>query len=283
MTVPPTITQEDHTPTTELARPTGPPAETPPTTSAAPSRFGAALRSEVIKAASVRTNKAILVGAFVCSSLMSWATAAFYTEEVLTASKVFVFSTWLTSVLATVAGIVSFCNEVQHGTLAPAVAAQPTRWPIVAAKAVVAGGFGLLLAVTGLATGFAGAIVGGVEVGPTGAMPATVGWALLYVVGSALLGLGVGMVVRHGAGAVSGVLVWWFVIEGLALQFAPVQVVRYLPFDAGFRTLGVGPSFDSQEFLASALANWLNAVIFWAYVVAALALGTALFLRRDID
>jgi hypothetical protein len=43
-------------------------------------------------------------------------------------------------------------------------------------------------------------------------MPAIVGWALPYTSGSAVLGLGVGvgMIVRHSAGAVSGILVWCF-------------------------------------------------------------------------
>lgn len=246
-------------------------------------QVAAVLRSEWIKFTTVRTNTAILVGAFVASSLMSWATAAFYTDEVLTAAEVFVYSTWLTAVLATIAGVLLFTSEVQHGTLAGSLAAHPSRWPVVAAKTLVAAGFGLLLGVVGMATGFLGALIGGIEVGDTSGMPATVGWALLYTVGSAVLGLGVGMIVRHSAGAVSGILVWWFVIEGLLIQFAPAGVVRYLPFDAGFRTLGAGPSFDSPEFVASALSNPLHAAIFWGYVIVALALGTVQLVRRDPD
>ncbi len=283
MTAPPTPTEEEDPTmtTTELPLPTTRAAAATPT--AGHARLAAALRSEWIKSTSVRTNKAILIGAFVVSSLMSWATAAFYTDEVLTVAKAFVFSTWLTAVLAVIVGVLSFSAEVQHGTLAAAVTAQPARWPITAAKAIVTIGYGLLLGVTGLATGFVGALAGGIEVGDASGIPATVGWALLYTSGSALLGLGVGMIVRHSAGAVSGILVWWFVIEGLLLQFAPAQVVRYLPFDAGFRTLGVGPSYDSPEFVASALSNALHASIFWGYVLAALAIGTTLLHRRDAD
>lgn len=283
MTAPPTSTEEEeHTmTTTELTLPTSRAAEATPT--AGHARLAAVLRSEWIKSTTVRTNKAILVGAFVFSSLMSWATAVFYTDEVLTAAEVFVYSTWLTAVLAAIAGVLSFSAEAQHGTLAAAVAAQPARLPIMAGKAVVAIGYGLVLGVTGLATGFVGALVGGIEVVDTSGMPATVGWALLYTSGSAVLGLGVGMIVRHSAGAVSGILVWWFVIEGLVIQFAPAEVVRFLPFDAGFRTLGAGPSFDSPEFVASALSNSLHASIFWGYVLAALVIGAVLVHRRDAD
>lgn len=279
----PTPTQEDDPTmtTTALTLPTSRAAGATPT--AGHARLAAALRSEWIKSTTVRTNKAILVGAFVFSSLLSWATAAFYTDEVLTVAEAFVFSTWLTAVLAVIAGVLSFTAEAQHGTLAAAVAAQPARWPIVAAKAVVAMGHGLLLGVTGLATGFVGALAGGIEIGDTSGIPAVVGWALLYTSGSAVLGLGVGMIVRHSAGAVSGVLVWWFVIEGLLIQFAPAEVVRFLPFDAGFRTLGAGPSYDSPEFVAAALSNTLHAAIFWGYVLAALAIGATLLHRRDAD
>ncbi len=59
--------------------------------------------------------------------------------------------------------------------------------------------------------------------------------------------------------------------------------MRFLPFDAGFRTLGIETEFDSPEIVASALSNPLHATIFWGYVIAALALGTALVIRRDAD
>ena len=48
----------------------------------------------------------------------------------------------------------------------------------------------------------------GTDLGDTSGVATAVLWALLYTVGAALLGLGVGMVVRHSAGAVSGLLVW---------------------------------------------------------------------------
>ncbi len=277
-------TEHEEPPMTTTEVPLAPAAQGAATTGPRPAgQLTAALRSEWIKSTTVRTNKALLIGALVVSSLMSWATAAFYTDEVLTVAEAFVFSTWLTAVLAAIAGVLLFTSEVHHGTLAGSLTAHPSRWPAAAAKCLLAAGIGLLLGVVGLVTGFLGALAGGIEVGDTSGTPATVGWALLYTVGSGVLGLGVGMIVRHSAGAVYGILVWWFVIEGLLIQFAPVEVVRYLPFDAGFRTLGAGPSFDSPEFVAAALSNPLHASIFWGYVLAALALGTALLVRRDAD
>ena len=246
-------------------------------------QLAAVLRSELIKSTTVRVNKVLLAISAIIGLLTSWATAAFVTDEVLTATDVFVYPTLLTAVLAAIAGVLLFTSEVQHGTLAGSLTAHPSRWAVVAAKALLAAGFGLLLGVVGLVTGFLGALAGGVEVGDTSGLMVTVLWALLYTVGSALLGLGVGMVVRHSAGAVSGILVWWLVVEGLVVQFAPAEVVRFVPFDTGFRTLGIESDFDVPEVVAAGLSNPLHASIFWGYVIAALVLGTALLVRRDAD
>jgi hypothetical protein len=243
----------------------------------------AVLRGEWIKASTVRANKVLLGVAVVVGLLTSWATAAVATDEGLTATDVFVYPTLLTAVLAAVAGILLFTSEVQHGTLAGSLTAHPSRWPVAAAKSVVAAGFGLLLGSVGMTAGLVGALVGGLEIGDTTGVLTAVLWGLLYTTGSALLGLGVGMVVRHSAGAVSGLLVWWLVIEGLVVSLAPPGIVRFVPFDAGARTLGIETDLDRPEVVAAALANALHASIFWGYVIAALALGTMLLVRRDVE
>jgi ABC-2 type transport system permease protein len=268
-------------------------------TDAAPSTIGqnhpglrrtvpSVLRSEWIKATTVRAKKVLLAVAAGTGVLVSWATAAFTddafaTDGALTAMDVFVLPILLAAVLAAVAGIVLFTTEVQHGTLAGAVAAHPTRWPIAIAKTVVAVGFGLLLGAIALITGFVGAMAGGLAVGDTSGLASMVAWALLYTVGSAVLGLGIGMVVRNSAAAVSGLLVWWLVVEGLIVSFAPAEAARFVPFDTGFRTLGVESEFDAPERLAAGVSNVLHASIFWGYVLAALIVGTTLLLRRDVD
>lgn len=268
--------------TTELSLPTDR-AITAPTRSRRLALLRAVLRSEWIKSTTVRTNKTILAAAAVVGLLTSWATALFITGEELIASEVAIGSTALTAVLASIAGILLFSAEAQHGTLAGALTAQPARWPVVAGKAVVATGLGLALGVVGLLAGFAGALAGGLELGDTSGLPSMVLWALLYVCGSALLGLGVGMVVRHSAGAISGLLVWWLVIEGILVQFAPGQVVWFVPFDTGWRSLGIESEFDPAEVMANGLANAAHASIFWGYVLAALAIGAVLVHRRDVD
>lgn len=246
-------------------------------------RLAAVLRSEWIKATTVRTNTTILAAAAVVGVVVSWATAVFLEGEVVNSIQVATGSTALTAVLAAIAGILLFSAEAQHGTLAGALTAHPARWPVVAGKAVVATGLGLALGVIGLLAGFAGARAGGLEVGDTSGLPSTVLWALLYTTGAAVLGLGVGMVVRHSAGAVSGLLVWWLVIEGLVVQFAPGEVVWFVPFDTGWRSLGIESDFDPPEVVAHALSNPVHAAIFGGYAVAAVAIGAVLVHRRDVS
>jgi hypothetical protein len=243
----------------------------------------AVLRSEWIKFTTVRTNKVILALAVGLGLLMSWACSVFVTDQDLTVAEVFLFPTALTSVLAAIAGVLLLTAEVQHGTLAGSITAHPTRRPIVVAKAAVAACFGLVLGVTGMASGVIGGLAGGIEVGDAGGVLTAALWALLYTSGAAVLGLGVGMIVRHSAGAVSGVLVWWLVVESLVVQFAPAEVVHLLPFESGFRTLGVSSNFDSPEIVASALPNPLYATIFCGYVATALAIGAFLQIQRDAD
>jgi hypothetical protein len=243
----------------------------------------AVLRSEWIKSTTVRTNKTIFAVGAVVSLLASWATAVSLDDLPDSAVELATGVSALPAVLAAIAGVLLFSAEAQHGTLAGALTAQPARWPVVAGKTIAATGIGLVLGVIGLVAGFAGALAGGLAVGDTSGLPTTVLWVLLYTCGSAVLGLGVGMVVRHSAGAVSGLLVWWLVIEGLFVQFAPAEVVRFVPFDTGWRSLGIDSSLDRPEIAAAGLSNAAHASIFWGYVLAALVIGAVLVHRRDVD
>jgi len=241
------------------------------------------LNSEWIKLVSLRANRVILGLTILIGGFASWATATLVTDEVLTVSKEFVYATTLTSVLAGIAGILLFTSEAQHGTLATALTAQPTRWVIAASKTIAAAGVGLVLGIAGLAAGFAGAVIGGLEMGDTSTIVPTTLWGLMFTTLSAVIGLGIGMTARHSTGAISGFLVWWFVIENLLAVFAPATVTRFLPFVTGYRMLGIGSDFDSDEAIAVALSRGQNAVAFTLYTAAAVAVGAVLLQRRDTN
>ncbi len=239
------------------------------------------LRSEWIKLASVRSSMVILAVTVGAGFLVAWAVAALVTDEVLYVSEVGFYWSVVTAVLAAIAGILLFSSEAQHGTLATALAAQPARWVLTLAKALTAAAVGVVLGAAGLAAGFGGALISDIGTGDTSGIAATTLWVLLYTALSAVLGLGVGMIVRHSSGAIAGVLVWGFVVENLLNVFIPESVSRFLPFLAGNRLLAIDSDLDSAEAIAVALTRAENALVFSIYTAVALAAGAISLYRRD--
>ncbi len=247
-----------------------------------------ALHSEWIKVSSLRSNVRILALTPVIGVSLSWIMATFVkvdpdTDLPFTVAETFIFSTWLTTILAAIMGTLMFTSEAQHGTMAAAVAAQPARWVTVAAKTSVAAGFGLAMGVLGMIGGLSGAILGGLPSGDTSGMSSTALWGLLLTTLAPVFGLGAGMILRHSAAAVSILLVWAFVLENIARALVPVSVARYLPFSAANNMLGIASATDTPQSLAAALTPLQNAVIFGGYTFALLVIGTTLFYRRDTD
>ena len=241
-----------------------------------------AVRSEWVKLSTVRANRAIGWLTVALGVVAAWACAQFANNPVQTVSQVFVFSTVLTGVLASISGILLFTSEAQHGTLAGTLTAQPTRWVVAAGKTAMAAGRGLWLGAAGMTAGFVGAIAGGLELGSTRTIVVTTGWALLFTTLAAILGLGVGMIVRHSSAALSGLLIWGLVAENLLTVFLPEPASRFLPFVAGNNLLGIVGTGAFAEDAALALSRTQDALIFGGYTAVALVLGTVLLYRRDI-
>jgi ABC-2 type transport system permease protein len=242
-----------------------------------------ALTSKWIKATTVRSTRIVLGLTLVGGLLVSWAVGVLVTDEVQYVAEVGFFWTSVSSMLAAITGVLLFGSEVQHGTLAPAVAAQPARWLLAVAKTVAAAALGLVIGAVGLAAGFGGAVLAGLDAGNTSALPATIGWALLFTTLAAVLGLGVGMIVRHSTAAIAGLLVWGFVVENLFTAFLAEEVVRFLPFFAGNHLLAYNSDLDSAKAIAIALTRPENALVFGGYAAAAVLIGTALLYRRDTE
>jgi len=239
------------------------------------------LRSEWIKLSSLRSSKVVVGLTAAIGFLVSLAVAILVTDEVLMVSEVFVYSTVLTALIASVMGILVFSSEAQHGTLGAVLSAQRARWIIAACKTATAAACGLALGAAGMTAGFAGAAVGGLAMGNPSTIAATSAWALVFTAMSAVLGLGIGIVVQHSAVAISGLLMWWLVLENLLIVFLPETIVRFLPYVAGFRMLGVASDFDTPEAVAVALTRAQSTVVFGSFAAVALALGTSLLYRRE--
>lgn len=243
------------------------------------------LKSEWIKLSTIRSNRIILAFTTVIGGVVAFAIAKLVTDQVLFVSGVFVFSTLFTSMIAAVAGILIFTSEAQHGTLAPTLTIQPTRWLIALSKVQITMAFGAVLGLAGMAAGFAGATLGGLPQGDTTAIFETTLWATLYTSLAAVLGLGVGMITRHSSAAIAGLLIWALVIESLLYAFVPSEYSRFLPFLAGDEMLKVQVEVDSADTdsILTVLSRGQGALVFGLYAVVAIVVGTVLVSRRDTN
>ena len=246
----------------------------------------AAVRSERIKLRSVRAT-AIFVGlAAVIGVGMSLILGNIvkddpYDHLPFTIGNTFLVSTWLTTLFAVVAGTLLFTSEVQHGTLAGALTARPSKSIIVGAKVAVTAALGFVMGAIGIVAGLAGGFVSRMDTGDMSDAMAGAAWALVLTTLAAVLGLGVGLLVRHSAGAVTTVLVWALAVETLVRGFVPATVSRLLPFTAAHGLLGTRSAADTPETLAAAFSNVGNAAVIGCWAAVTVAVGTALLMRQD--
>jgi ABC-2 type transport system permease protein len=204
-----------------------------------------------------------------------------YDDLPFTIGNTFLVASWLSTLFAVVAGTLLFTSEVQHGTLAGAFTARPRRTVVVTAKAIVAAGLGLAMGALGIVGGLVGGIASGVDAGDMSGAASGIGWALALTTMAAVLGLGVGLVVRHSAAAVTSVLVWALAVETLVRGMVPASVSRLLPFTAAHGLLGTRSAAETPETLAATLPNIANAAVIGGWAVAAVGIGSVLVVRRE--
>ena len=248
----------------------------PTTPSASPGRIRAAWRSERIKLATTRAPRVITALTVLVGGMASFMVAQFVTDQEITVANIFGFSAVFTAVFAAVSGILIYTSEAEHRTTQHTFAAEPRRAVVVAGKTAVTVAHTALLGLAGLAAGAGGAAIGGAGVGDASAIPTTIAWATGFAVLAGVLGLGIGLIARHSAAAISGILVWWLVIESLVGVFTPERVARFMPFVAGN---GMLQFVDDGERIA--FDRPITALIFAGYAFAALAVGTAVTTRID--
>lgn len=246
----------------------------------------AAIGSEWIKLRSVRATPIFVGLTAVIGVGMSLILGAVvktdpYEHLPFTIGNSFLVSTWLTTLFAVVAGTLLFTSEAHHGTLAGVLTARPSRMTFVAAKTIVAAALGFTMGALGIVGGLVGGLVSGMDAGDMSGAGSGIAWALVLTTLASCLGLGVGLIVRHSAAAVTSVLVWALAIETLVRGIVPATVSRLLPFTAAHGLLGTRSAADTPETLAAALSNVANAAVIGCWAAVALAVGTALLIRRD--
>ncbi len=240
-----------------------------------------AIRSEWIKVRTLRSNVAIAAMTAGVSGFATWAVAQFVTDPTTT-MELFTFPTVFVAVFAATAGILMFASESEHGTLTPTMTGQPSRAVVAGSKAVVAASVGLLLTVISLGAAWIGSEVGGNPMGDTTGVWGDAGRAVLFGTMSATLGLGLGMITRQSAAAISGLLAWWLVVENLIQLFVSETYTRFMPFTAGNNMIGASDGPERLDTVSTvALSTVENGLVFGAYAVVAVLIGTVLLYARD--
>ncbi|MEQ4205359.1 ABC transporter permease [Actinopolymorpha sp. B17G11] len=199
-----------------------------------------------------------------------------------------------TAVFMGIIGVFAFGHEYRHGTILSTLTAAPRRTALVVAKCVVLAVWSFVAAAVsvGLNWTVARALAGqSLPVTDDPAGPALIGY-LGYVVLWALLGLGLGSLLRNLPAAIVILLVVPLVVEPLisALALLPAlesirDFVYYLPFTAGnAMSQSVDPSAfggGAESPFGDAPGRATSAVTFTAWVAVILAPAIALFHRRD--
>ncbi|MGD9998731.1 MAG: ABC transporter permease [Ilumatobacteraceae bacterium] len=250
------------------------------------SNLRAAIRSEWIKLRSVRSTPLFVgltatIGVGMALVLGKVLETDPYEHLPFTIGNTFLVSSWLTTLFAVVAGTLMFTSEVQHGTLAGALTSRPSKPVIIGAKTFMAAAFGFVMGVVGIVGGLAGGVASGMDAGDMSGAASGTAWALVLTTLAPVLGLGVGLIVRHSAAAVTSVLVWALAVETLVRGMVPATVSRLLPFTAAHGLLGTRSAADTPETLAAAFSNFANVAVIGGWAVAAVAIGTAFVVRQD--
>jgi len=122
--------------------------------------------------------------------------------------------------LLVVAAVLAAAGEFQHRTVVTTLLSTPNRVSVLASKAAVATGFGAVLTTTAIATSVtSGAVTAAVDGLSIHAGGADEWWAVAgaVVVGGlwAVMASALGLLTRSTAVALTAVLLWKFVLEGL--------------------------------------------------------------------
>lgn len=276
------------------------PSSTAVSSSASPYRvtFAHLVRSEWIKFTSVRStwwSIGLVAVISVGLSLLMAASFASFSGEMPAMSveeanrqavQVVVFSTVLTQMLAVILGTITVTGEYSTGMIRSTLTAAPGRIAALFAKALV-------VAVTMFVTSVVVFAIAGVVSGPllpTGALDLShpdssvmpLLGAALYLALIAVLGVGIGFIIRNGPGALAAGIGLVFVAPILVMFFPRMESFQWIHDAAGYLPSNAGQSLFMGSPMTGGLLEPIPAIvtiIVWAAL--AVAGGIAVLKTRD--
>jgi ABC-type transport system involved in multi-copper enzyme maturation permease subunit len=184
------------------------------------------------------------------------------------------------TVIFLILGIIGMTQEYRHRTATPTFLTTPKRGHVVVAKLL---GYALVAIPLALVVLAVNVLVVWIHAGARGAAPSldsdnltVLGTSGLALVIYAVIGVGLGALLRNQVGAIVGGLVYLFVVEPIIRSIpATADVYKWLP-GGGLEALTA--TFQGPELLE----RWQGGLLLLGYGLVAALLGTLLAVRRDV-
>ncbi|NEM05160.1 ABC transporter permease [Geodermatophilus normandii] len=184
------------------------------------------------------------------------------------------------SVLFLILGIIGMTQEYRHRTATPTFLTTPRRGRVVVGKLLAYAAAAVPFALLVLAVVVAVVLV---YAGARGAAPSldadnlrTLAAAGLVLVVFAVIGVGIGALLRNQVGAIVGALVYLYVAEPIISSIGAIQgAYKWLP---GGAVQAITSDFQAPDLLEP----WQGGLLLLGYGLLAALLGTFLAVRRDV-
>jgi ABC-2 type transport system permease protein len=253
--------------------------------------FMGAVRSELTKIRSVRstywTLLALVVVTIGFGALASWGVASHgHPGPGFDAAAQSLSGLYISQLIIGVLGVLVISAEYSTGMIRTTLTTMPHRGTLIAAKAIV---FAVVAFVTGLITCLASFFLGqalmsshhlSTTLGQPHVLREVIGGAL-FLTASGLLAFGIGLLLRHTAGAISTVVALLFVLS-ILINFIPQSwqnhVTKWIPADAGVQIWSTATTARGGTPM---FAPWTGFAVFCGYAAIALIAGLLLFRKRD--
>jgi ABC-2 type transport system permease protein len=174
-----------------------------------------------------------------------------------------------------VLGVLAVTGEYHHGTVTSTYLVTPDRRTVIAAKAAASAVVAAATTVVLLAVAFgAGLVSGAFAATVDGDLARVVLTTLLLSVLWAVLGVGVGSVVRNQTIAVVVPLLWFLVAEMLLRAYGLIWLLPWLP--GGATSAIAGAQFPGS------LPVWAAFLVLSAYTAGLILAGTSAIVRSDV-
>jgi len=251
--------------------------------------FAGVLRSEFTKIRSVRSTYWTLLVLVVVTvgfgALASFGATRGPHGPLFDATQRSLGGLYISQLVIGVLGVLVISSEYSTGMIRTTLTTLPRRGLMIAAKAVV---FAIVAFVTGLITCFVSFFLGqaimssdhiSLSLSQPNVLRAVIGGAL-FLTACGLLAFGLGLLIRHTAGAITTVVGLLFLLT-ILVNFLPQtwqnHLDKWMPADAGTQIWSTVPSQGQPAMFAP----WTGFAVFCGYAAIALVAAVILFRKRD--